>query len=56
MQIFALLFVAVNPATGQLDYSAAWVEYYRSQGMHYQAQAILAQQQGQPGQPGPPQQ
>ena len=37
---------AINPATGQLDYSAAWAEYYRQQGMHYQAQAILAQAQG----------
>jgi far upstream element-binding protein len=47
---------AVNPATGQLDYSAAWAEYYRQQGMHYHAQAILAQAgQNQGGAPQPPQ-
>jgi Domain of unknown function (DUF1897) len=31
----------INPATGQLDYSAAWAEYYRQQGMPQHAQAIL---------------
>ena len=40
------MFVAVNPQTGQMDYSAAWAEYYRQQGMHYHAQAILQQAQG----------
>lgn len=33
----------VNPSTGQADYSQAWVEYYRSLGMHEQAEAILKQ-------------
>jgi len=33
----------VNPATGQPDYSQAWVEYYRSLGMYEQADAILKQ-------------
>lgn len=37
--------VAVNPQTGQMDYSAAWAEYYRQQGMYQQAQAITQQQQ-----------
>ncbi|XP_064617106.1 far upstream element-binding protein 1-like isoform X2 [Liolophura sinensis] len=34
---------AINPQTGQPDYSAAWVEYYRQQGMHMQASMILQQ-------------
>jgi far upstream element-binding protein len=42
---------ALNPQTGQLDYSAAWAEYYRQQGMHMHAQAILAQAGGQQQQP-----
>ncbi len=36
---------AVNPQTGQPDYTAAWVEYYRRQGMHEQANAILRKSQ-----------
>jgi len=43
----------VNPQTGQPDYSAQWIEYYRSIGMHEQAALIEAQikQQQQGGQP-----
>jgi hypothetical protein len=42
---------SINPTTGQADYSQAWVEYYRSLGMHEQADAILRQTtQSQPGQ------
>jgi len=42
----------VNPQTGQPDYSAQWIEYYRSIGMHEQAALIEAQikQQQQGGQ------
>ncbi|XP_021376155.1 far upstream element-binding protein 2-like isoform X2 [Mizuhopecten yessoensis] len=39
---------SINPQTGQADYSQAWAEYYRQQGMHYQANLILQQAQ-QPG-------
>ncbi|ESO06280.1 hypothetical protein HELRODRAFT_188314 [Helobdella robusta] len=31
----------INPQTGQPDYSLQWADYYRQQGMHEQAQAIL---------------
>uniref|UniRef100_A0A1I7ZYF1 Far upstream element-binding protein 1 n=2 Tax=Steinernema glaseri TaxID=37863 RepID=A0A1I7ZYF1_9BILA len=34
---------AINPQTGQPDYSAQWAEYYRSMGMHEQAQMIEQQ-------------
>lgn len=36
---------AANPQAGQQDYSLAWVEYYRSMGMHAEADAILKQTQ-----------
>lgn len=41
---------SVNPQTGQPDYSAQWMEYYRSMGMHEQAALIENQikQQGAP--------
>ncbi|XP_026678438.1 collagen alpha-1(I) chain-like [Diaphorina citri] len=32
--------VQVNPQTGQPDYSAQWAEYYRSLGMHKEAEVI----------------
>ncbi|XP_046671926.1 far upstream element-binding protein 1 isoform X2 [Homalodisca vitripennis] len=35
--------VQVNPQTGQPDYSAQWVEYYRSLGMHREAELIEQQ-------------
>jgi len=51
------LSTATNPATGQADFSQAWAQYYRNQGMHYQADLILqqatqAQQGGAVGHPG----
>lgn len=38
--------VAVNPATGQPDYSSQWAEYYRSMGMTREADAIEAARTG----------
>lgn len=41
----------INPTTGQPDYSAQWAEYYRTMGMHEQANMIevnMRQQQVQP--------
>jgi len=35
--------VQVNPQTGQPDYSIQWVEYYRSVGMHREAEQIEQQ-------------
>lgn len=36
--------VQMNPSTGQPDYSLQWAEYYRSLGMHREAEAIVEQQ------------
>ncbi|XP_076276173.1 P-element somatic inhibitor isoform X2 [Lasioglossum baleicum] len=41
--------VQVNPQTGQPDYSAQWAEYYRSLGMHREADMI--EQQAKQGKP-----
>merc|ERR1719450_1106833 len=41
---------AINPATGQPDYSAQWADYYRSLGMGKEAEMI--EQQMHPGGPG----
>jgi len=38
--------VQVNPATGQPDYSAQWIEYYRSLGMIKEAEMIENQVRG----------
>ncbi|XP_008552793.1 far upstream element-binding protein 3 isoform X1 [Microplitis demolitor] len=35
--------VQINPQTGQPDYSAQWAEYYRSLGMHREAELIEQQ-------------
>lgn len=47
---------AINPSTGQPDYSAQWAEYYRTMGMHEQANLIesqMKQQQAAAAQPRP---
>ncbi|XP_033226793.1 far upstream element-binding protein 1 isoform X2 [Belonocnema kinseyi] len=41
--------VQLNPQTGQPDYSAQWAEYYRSLGMHREAEMI--EQQAKQGKP-----
>lgn len=35
--------IQVNPQTGQPDYSQQWAEYYRSVGMHREADLIEQQ-------------
>merc|ERR1719186_2181624 len=40
---------AINPTTGQPDYSAQWIEYYRSIGKHKEAEAIEAQMRAKGG-------
>lgn len=35
--------VQINPSTGQPDYSLQWAEYYRSLGMHREAEMIEQQ-------------
>lgn len=46
--------VQVNPQTGQPDYSLQWAEYYRSLGMHREAEMIEQQAKTKtgPGMPG----
>ncbi|XP_074108570.1 P-element somatic inhibitor isoform X2 [Cotesia typhae] len=46
--------VQINPQTGQPDYSAQWAEYYRSLGMHREAELI--EQQAKQGKGDPSQQ
>lgn len=48
--------VQVNPATGQPDYSIQWAEYYRSLGMHREAEMIEQQAKASKGMAGPGQQ
>lgn len=36
--------VQINPSTGQPDYSQQWIEYYRSMGLHREADIIEQQQ------------
>lgn len=35
--------VQIDPSTGQPDYSAQWAEYYRSMGLHREAEMIEQQ-------------
>ncbi|KAJ8923975.1 hypothetical protein NQ315_006751 [Exocentrus adspersus] len=43
--------VQVNPSTGQPDYSLQWAEYYRSLGMHREAEMIEQQAKAKGGNP-----
>lgn len=45
--------VAMNPSTGQPDYSAQWADYYRSLGMMKEAEMIESQARGNAAPPQP---
>ena len=38
--IYASQTALINPETGQPDYSLQWIDYYRSLGMHDQAELV----------------